>query len=56
MVQIDKEKCISCGSCVEDCVSSNIEIIDDKAYIKKSYCLLCGELHRYLSTECNYHG
>ncbi|MHB8127023.1 MAG: nitroreductase family protein [Desulfitobacteriaceae bacterium] len=42
MIQIDKEKCISCGKCVEDCISGNIEILSAKASIKRDYCLLCG--------------
>ena len=42
MIQIDKEKCISCGKCVKDCISGNIEIMSAKASIKRDYCLLCG--------------
>jgi nitroreductase/NAD-dependent dihydropyrimidine dehydrogenase PreA subunit len=42
MVQIDKEKCISCGLCVEDCVVANIEIVSETASVKRESCLLCG--------------
>ena len=42
MIHIDKEKCISCGRCVKDCISGNIEIVSKKASIKRDSCLLCG--------------
>ena len=42
MIRIDKEKCISCGRCVKDCISGNIEIVSTKASIKRDTCLLCG--------------
>jgi nitroreductase/NAD-dependent dihydropyrimidine dehydrogenase PreA subunit len=42
MIYINKEKCITCGLCVKDCVSGNIEIKDDKANVMKDRCLLCG--------------
>lgn len=42
MILIDKEKCISCGLCVKDCISANIEIEGDKAKVQKETCLLCG--------------
>lgn len=42
MIQIDQEKCISCGLCIKDCVSANIEIVSNKASIKRESCLMCG--------------
>lgn len=42
MILIDKEKCISCGLCVKDCISTNIEMEKDKAKIKRDTCFLCG--------------
>ncbi len=41
MVKIDREKCIGCGLCAEDCISRNIEIQENKAVIKKD-CFKCG--------------
>ena len=34
-VEIDKEKCIGCGSCASTC-AENFELADGKAKIKKS--------------------
>lgn len=42
MIYIDQKKCIACGACVNDCVSSNIEIVSNKANAIRQYCLLCG--------------
>lgn len=42
MILINKEKCISCGRCVKDCISSNIELVDGKANVKRDQCLMCG--------------
>lgn len=41
MVMIDQEKCVGCGSCAADCIAFNIELKDEKAYIKKE-CFRCG--------------
>ena len=42
MILIDKDKCTSCGLCVTDCVSTNIELVNDKANVKRDTCLVCG--------------
>jgi len=41
-VLIDPLKCIGCGLCVTDCVSSNIELKNGKASIRDYYCIFCG--------------
>lgn len=41
-VLIDSEKCIGCGLCVKDCVSFDIQLIDNKAVAKNSSCIFCG--------------
>jgi len=38
---IDDELCTGCGNCVENCVFSGVEIIDDKAIITEN-CAFCG--------------
>lgn len=41
MVSIDKEKCIGCGACVEDCFPENLFLDSGKAEIK-GRCMQCG--------------
>lgn len=41
MVNIDKEKCIGCGACVEDCFPENLFLDNGKAEIK-GRCMQCG--------------
>lgn len=41
MVSIDKEKCIGCGACVEDCFPENLFLDSGRAEIK-GRCMQCG--------------
>ena len=42
MVKVDKEKCIGCGLCKNDCLMSEIEIIDGKCSPINKTCFGCG--------------
>ena len=42
MIEINKEKCIGCGACIEDCFGFVIEIKDDIAVPVKPSCNSCG--------------
>ncbi len=42
MVHINKDKCIGCGKCCDDCVSAALQLKDEKADMIADYCLLCG--------------
>lgn len=42
MIIVDKEKCIGCELCKNDCTINEIEMIDNKAYIKNKNCFKCG--------------
>lgn len=42
MIQINQEKCIACGQCSNDCIAANIEMVSNKAIVKRDTCLLCG--------------
>lgn len=42
MFKVNKEKCIGCKLCVKDCFVNDIEIIDNKAYIRNKTCFKCG--------------
>ncbi|MGL4878739.1 nitroreductase family protein [Paraclostridium dentum] len=37
-----KDKCIGCTLCKQDCIVSDIEMIDGKSYIKNKTCIKCG--------------
>lgn len=39
---VDLNKCIGCKLCKEDCIVNDIEIIDNKSYIKNEACIKCG--------------
>lgn len=42
---IDKEKCIGCGKCVKDCVSTKLKIVDGKAEFLYERCIECGHCY-----------
>lgn len=39
---VDRDKCIGCTLCKQDCFVSDIEIIDGKSQIKNETCIKCG--------------
>lgn len=41
MIQIDETRCVGCGTCVEDCVSGTIKLVDNKARVDEE-CFQCG--------------
>ena len=40
--KVDKEKCNGCESCVEECPSEAISIVNEKAEINVETCVDCG--------------
>jgi len=40
--KIDKEKCTGCESCVEECPSEAITMVNEKAQIDADACVDCG--------------
>jgi len=40
--KVDKQKCNGCESCVEDCPSEAIKMVDKKAQIDIDTCVDCG--------------
>ncbi len=42
MFQVDKEKCVGCGDCVEACPAQAISIVVGKAKINADKCVDCG--------------
>jgi formate hydrogenlyase subunit 6/NADH:ubiquinone oxidoreductase subunit I len=45
MPWVDKDKCVSCGICVEECPVDTIFIKDEKAEIDMIGCIRCGRCH-----------
>lgn len=39
---VDREKCIGCTLCKQDCIVSDIEMVDGKSHIKNETCIKCG--------------
>lgn len=42
MMKVDKNLCIGCSLCVNDCIVQDIELINNKANIKNDACFKCG--------------
>lgn len=40
--EVDKEKCTGCESCVEECPSEAISMVNEKAQIDAAGCVDCG--------------
>ena len=40
--KVDKEKCNGCETCVEECPSEAISMVDDKAVVDLETCVDCG--------------
>lgn len=41
-VQIDHEKCIGCGACVDVCPVGALSMDNEKAVVDKETCIDCG--------------
>lgn len=41
-MKVDKEKCIGCGKCLDDCLVNDILMVEGKAKIKNKICINCG--------------
>lgn len=39
---IDKDKCVGCGSCVQECPANAIILENGKAVIDEAVCVQCG--------------
>jgi heterodisulfide reductase subunit A-like polyferredoxin len=40
--KVDKQKCTGCESCLEDCPSEAISMVDEKAGVAADACVDCG--------------
>ena len=41
MIQVDREKCVGCGGCVDLCPRTAIRFGKDRAFIDVDLCLEC---------------
>ena len=55
MPWIDKEKCIGCGICVDECPVDTIFIRDEKAEIDMESCIRCGKCHEVCPEDAVRH-
>ena len=39
---VDSEKCTGCESCIEECPSEAIKMVDEKATVDNDTCVDCG--------------
>lgn len=42
MFKVNREKCIACKQCIQDCPVSDILLVEDKAHVKNEVCIKCG--------------
>lgn len=42
MFKVNKEKCVECTQCVQDCPTKTISLVDNKAEINNDGCMKCG--------------
>ena len=40
--KVDEQKCTGCESCVEECPSNAISLVDNKAVVDEEICIDCG--------------
>ncbi len=40
--KVDKEKCTGCETCVSECPSEAIKMVDEKAVVNEETCIDCG--------------
>ena len=49
--KVDEEKCNNCESCVEECPSEAISMVDEKAVVDLGACVDCGACDDVCPTE-----
>lgn len=55
MPWVDKDKCIGCGDCVDECPVNTIFIKDEKAEIDMEGCIRCGKCHDVCTEDAVRH-
>jgi len=56
--EIDAEKCIGCGDCVDECPTGAVELVENKAVLTRpddcSYCADCESICLYEAIRCPF--
>ena len=49
-ITVDSELCTGCGECLDVCIYSGMEMVDDKAEVSPETCFGCGRCERVCPT------
>lgn len=56
--EIDIERCVGCGECVDECPTDAVELVGDKAVIVRpddcTYCTECESICQYGAIQCPF--
>jgi uncharacterized Fe-S center protein len=55
MPWVDKNECVGCGVCVEECPVDAISLVNEKAEINMDECIRCGNCHEVCPEEAVKH-
>ena len=55
MPWVDRNECVGCGVCVEECPVDAISLVDEKAEINMDECIRCGNCHEVCPQEAVKH-
>jgi ferredoxin len=55
MPWVDRNECVGCGICVEECPVDAISLVNEKAEINMDECIRCGNCHEVCPQEAVKH-
>jgi len=55
MPWVDRDLCVGCGICIDECPADAIVMVDDKADIDQFVCIRCGKCHPICPQEAVIH-
>lgn len=51
VAKVDKETCVGCGTCVDACPETAIELVEEIAVVDEKRCQECGDCVEACPTE-----